>query len=190
MKNYSIVTLNKKNITDFAEERNKLLKKSKTEWVLFVDSDETISKKLQREVEDAIKRPGISGYYINRKNYFLGKYAGTDRILRLARKGSGKWERAVHETWNVKGNIGELRNPIVHDTADTVSQVVEKMNRYSTLHAEANIEEGKKSGLFKIIFYPKAKFLQSLLAGRGFVFSMLQSFHSFLGWAKQWELEN
>jgi hypothetical protein len=62
------------------------------------------------------------------------------------------------------------------------------MNVYSSIHAAENAREGKHSNLFKMIFYPKVKFIQNALAGRGFVFSMLQSFHSFLGWAKQWEL--
>ena len=30
-------------LTDFAKERNELLKKSKTEWNLFVDNDEKIN---------------------------------------------------------------------------------------------------------------------------------------------------
>jgi hypothetical protein len=65
---------------------------------------------------------------------------------------------------------------------------VNKINFYSTLHAEENLADGKKSNLFKIVCYPPAKLIQSLLIGRGFVFSMLQSFHSYLAWSKEWQL--
>jgi hypothetical protein len=119
----------------------------------------------------------------------LGKIIGEDKVLRLAKRNSGRWERKVHETWQIKGKVGILKNYIIHNTADSLHDYIGKINNYSSIHAKGNLSEGKRSSLFKIIFYPKIKFIQNLFEGRGFVFSMLQSFHSFLGWAKQWELK-
>lgn len=198
MKNYSVITLKKKNITDFAGERNSLLKKAKTDWVFFLDADETMSKSLNDEIEKEISEDKYDGFFVNRKNYFLGKYIGTDNILRLGRKNAGKWKRKVHEVWEinparirsgVKGKTGQLKNPIVHNSAKNLHGFIEKVNYYSTLHAEENLKSGKRSALFKIVFYPPAKFFQSLIMGRGFVFSMLQSFHSFLAWTKEWQIQ-
>lgn len=186
MNKYSIATLSKKNITDFAKERNELLEKAKTEWVLFLDSDEKMSKGLEGEILKRIQDDGYVGYYLCRKNYFLGKYIGTDNILRLGRKDAGKWERRVHEIWKVNGEMGQFKKPIIHNSARNLHEFIDKINNYSTLHAEENLMSGKRSDLFKIIFYPPAKFFQSLIMGRGFVFSMLQSFHSFLSWSKQY----
>ncbi|HKC04860.1 MAG TPA: hypothetical protein VKC54_03245 [Patescibacteria group bacterium] len=182
-----IITLRKKNINDFARERNLLLKKSKAEWVLFLDYDEVMPAELKKEI-DRLNPDGFKGFYIFRKNYFLGKPIGTDKILRLAKKDSSKWSRKVHEVWTVNGKIGTLKNPIIHTTAKNLTEYISKINYYSTLHAEENFNSGKLSSLFKIIFYPPAKFLQSLVMGRGFVFSMLQSFHSFLAWSKEYFL--
>lgn len=184
---YSIITIKKKNIKDFAKERNGLLKKSKSEWVFFLDSDEKMTPALKREIS-ALKDPDYGGFYVKRKNYFLGRYAGTDKIVRLGKKNSGKWVRKVHEIWKIKGKVGELKNPIIHNTAGSVSEMVNKINFYSTLHAQSNKEEGKESNLLKIIFYPKLKFIQSLLMGRDVISSTLQAFHSFLSWVKEWEL--
>lgn len=114
---------------------------------------------------------------------------GEDKVLRLARKDAGRWVRKVHETWRVKGKVGTLKNYIVHNTARDLHSYIDKMNCYSGLHAKENINEHKKCSLLKIIFYPQIKFLQNIVQGRGFVFSVLQSFHSFLGWTKQWELQ-
>ncbi len=190
MKNIAFITLNKKNIRDFAKERNELLLGAKSNWVFFVDSDETISNNIREEVERVISNPRnkYNGFYIYRKDYFLGEYSGTDKILRLGKRNCGHWERKVHEVWAIKGSIGQLKNPLIHNTADNLHDFVAKINFYSTLHAEENLKEGKKSNIVKIIIFPVLKFIQSMIIGRGFVMSMLQSFHSFLSWSKEWTL--
>lgn len=192
MKNYSIITLQKPVITDFAGERNKLLRKTKAGWVFFVDSDEKVSTELRKEIAEWLGSQMVSkynGFYVYRKNYLLGKYVGTDKILRLGRRGKGGWTRKVHEIWNIKGYIGQLKNPLIHNTAKDLHNFIDKINFYSSLHAEENLKLGKRSNIFKIIFYPTVKFIESLIIGRGFVMSMLQSFHSFLSWSKEWTLQ-
>lgn len=191
MNNLDVLTLHKDGITDFAYERNLLLKKSKAKWVLFLDSDEIAPPKLMTEIRSLLTRgPLVNGYYIKRKIIFLGKEIGEDKVLRLGKRGAGGWCRAVHETWNIKGIVGTLDGHIVHNTAIDLKSYIGKMNKYSTLHAIENKKEGKHSNIFKIIFYPIAKFVENLLAGRGMVFSIMQAFHSFLGWVKLYKLQN
>jgi hypothetical protein len=185
---YQILTLNQRNITDFAKVRNELLIKSKSEWILFLDTDEKLSEKLKKEIED-LDSKDFNGFYIKREIFFLGKHIGEDKVLRLAKKNSGKWQRAVHETWNIKGKVGWLNGHIIHNTATNLHDYLTKMNNYTSIHAVENQKEGKTSNLLKIIIYPKIKFIQNYFSGRGFAFSMLQSFHSFLGWVKLWELQ-
>jgi len=182
------LTLNEKNITDFAAARNRLLKSAKTGWVLFIDTDETLSGQLKNEIEK-LDPKDFNGFFIKRKIIFLGKEIGEDKVLRLGKVGKGIWKRKVHETWHIKGKVGTLKNFLIHNTAGNIHSYIEKMNNYSDLHAKENMNEGKRSNLFKIIVYPKAKLIVNLLQGRGFTFSILQSFHSFLGWVKLWELQ-
>jgi len=181
------LTLNEPSITDFSAARNRLLKSAKSEWLLFLDTDETLSPGLKKEI-DNLDTGGFEGFYIKRKIIFLGRKIGEDKVLRLGKAGSGKWKRKVHEIWDIKGNVGILKNYIIHNTAENLHDYIDKMNGYSGMHAKENKTEGKRTSLFKMIFYPKAKFIQNIFQGRGFLFSMLQSFHSFLGWAKLWEL--
>jgi len=190
MNNLEIVTLRKENITDFAKERNLLLKKVKAGWVLFIDTDEVVTPELMDEIKRTINKVRtLNAFYIRRKIIFLGKEIGEDKVLRLAKKGMGKWTRAVHETWHVSGKVGTLDGYIIHNTATSLHDYIEKMNNYSTLHAVENKKEGKHSNLFKIVVYPRLKFIQNLIDGRGLVFSLMQSFHSFLGWVKLWQLQ-
>lgn len=192
MNNLQIITLRKLGITDFAKERNILLKNSKANWILFVDSDETPSRLLRDEINNLqfTIHNKFSGYKITRKNYFLKQYVGEDKIIRLGNKNTGRWQRAVHETWNIKGKVGELKNPLIHNTANYLRDYISKLNKYSDIHAKENYKEGKKSNLFIIIFYPIGKFLATLIKSGNVVFSIMQSFHSFLSWSKEWTLQN
>lgn len=173
-------TLNKKNIEDFAKERNFLLKKTKSEWVFFIDNDEKLDKPINQLFSES-----VTCYKIQRKNYFLGKYVGTDDIIRLVKKGTGKWVRVVHEYWKTKYPVGMLNDVfLTHNTASNLKDYINKINFYSDLHAKANYKEGKKSSLFKIIFFPIGKFFVTLLKSKHVVFSIMQALHSFLSWTK------
>lgn len=175
-------------IKDFSAQRNLGLTKAKNEWILFVDDDEIVSPKLRDEI--LAVNENSKGFYITRKNLFLGKVVGEDKLLRIARKNSGKWERMVHEVWKVNGKVGKLKGHLIHETARSLREAIAKTNFYSTLHAQQNLKDGKKSSLLKIIFFPVGKLTQNLLTQKGFVFGLMHSFHSFLAWSKLWFLEN
>lgn len=191
MNSLSVIVLNKPEITDFTKERNELLKKAKTDWVLFLDSDEKLSKPITN-ISDKYDKQSLSlrdGYVLKRKNYFLGQYVGSDDIVRLGKKKFVTWERPVHEVWNIK-NIGRLDSYIIHNTADNLSDYLKKINHYSDLHAKANLNEGKKSSMFKIILFPIAKFFVTFFKSKNIVFSIMQSLHSYLAWSKLYFLQH
>ena len=185
---------------DFSAQRNFGLEKASGRWVLFIDSDERVEEELAKEIAKFTNNflNDFSGYSLIRKDYFLGKSlksteAGRKKILRLAQKEAGKWERFVHEEWKIKGKVGLLKNPLLHYPHKNLDDFISQINFYSTLHAQANLKEGKRSNLFKIIFWPKAKFIENwIIKGGykdgmyGFVISLIMSFHSFLAWSKLW----
>lgn len=183
MNELSVLTLNMPNILDFSEERNKLLRKCKTKWALFLDSDERLNTPIKNISGE------YSGYYLTRKNYFLGYYVGSDKILRMGQKDHGKWSRNVHETWDIQGKLGYLPNIIIHNTATNLTSYLKKINYYSDLHAIANRKEGKVSNIFKIIIFPIGKFVLTFVKSKNVVFSIMQSLHSYLSWTKLYFLQ-
>lgn len=185
---YQTLVLNKPNINNFAKERNNLLKDAREDWIFFVDTDEQVSSNLEKELKKM--DPGkFDGFYVKRKIYFLGNYVGEDKVLRLGKKDAGKWTRKIHEVWDIKGRVGLLHGYLIHNTATDFTSYLRKMQKYARLHAEENLKEGKKSSIFKIAFYPLGKFFQNIFLGRKFVFSVLQSYHSFLAWKILWKLQ-
>lgn len=118
---------------------------------------------------------------------------GNIRLLRLARKDAGRWRRRVHETWDVRGATGELKNLLLHYPHQSLREFIADVDRMSTLHARAHLEAGVRSNLLKIIFWPAGHFFKNwafklgFLDGTpGFVVAAVMSFHSFLAWSKLW----
>jgi len=193
---------------DFASQRNFGLSKAKGEWVLFIDSDEEVSEELEKEIlykitnhNDQITNK-IQGYYVKRKDIFLGKelqHGETAHVtlLRLARKEAGTWVRPVHEYWDVKGKTEMLDHPVLHHSHTSIRQFVADINRYSTINAQYFYKQGITANAFTIIFYPLAKFIQNYFFRFGFldgtagaVMAIMMSFHSFLTRGKLYILQN
>lgn len=196
--NLTIITLSAPGITDFATARNTELAKVKTDWALFLDSDEIISQELEQEIQQAISRKpyAYDAYSIPRLDTFLGRQLrhgepGHTRIIRLAHKDFGQWVRPVHEKWVGDGTVGKLNHPLLHHSHESISAFLDKINRYSTLESNYRYQQKIKSSLFKIIVYPLAKFKYNyllrlgLLDGvQGAIMAIMMSFHSYLTWTK------
>jgi glycosyltransferase involved in cell wall biosynthesis len=180
---------------DFAAQRNFALTKAAGEWILFVDSDEVVSEELAKEIQEAIKID-CAGFYIKRQDWLFGKKlrhgeTGRVRLMRLAKKNAGKWERTVHEVWRVAGTTGELSHPLDHFPHQDVAQFISDINHYSTLNARFLYSKNVHAAWWHIIVYPKAKFFMDYVWYLGFldgtagaVVALAMSFHSFLTRAK------
>lgn len=183
---------------NFAAQRNFGLSKANGDWILFVDADEIVPDALADEIVARIMSLESSGFMVKRLDVMWGKElrhgeVGNIKLLRLAKRGQGKWKRRVHEYWDDDGNVGQLKNPLMHYPHPTLAEFVSHIDFYSTLHAQQKFEDGEKSSIFKIILWPKLKFIKNYVWGfgfldgtQGFVLAMLMSFHSFLAWSKLW----
>jgi glycosyltransferase involved in cell wall biosynthesis len=187
---------------NFAAQRNFGLTKVASGWVLFIDSDEEVSIELRNEIQRAITNENINGYYLRRKDFFINRWLTHGEtahvtLLRLGQVGIGRWTRAVHEVWGVKGRIGTLRHPLLHRPHATLREFLSDINIYSTLNAKAFYDQGVRASVLQIIFYPKAKFIKNYFILGGFldgtagaVMAIMMSLHSFLTRAKLWHMHS
>jgi len=185
---------------DYSAQSNFGMQKASGDFVLFVDADERISKKLQKEINEA-NYGKYDVFNFKRIDFMWGRWlthgeSGASRVTRLVRKDIGRWKRRVHPFFDFVGNAGEFENPIKHFPHQSLHKFIQSINRWSTWHAIANGEEGKKSTLTKIAFWPTGHFFRNYLLRRGFldgmqgfIYASIMSAHSFLAWSKLWLIQ-
>lgn len=134
----------------YAAQKNSAIAKASCDWVLSLDADEQVSADLGENIRRVTSAGGstpISGYFVARRNFFLGRWIRhggfyPDRKLRLFRRGTAEFvERAVHETMRVNGPTATLSGDLIHNAYPTLAGYIETMNRYSTLAAGVLIRE-------------------------------------------------
>lgn len=185
---------------DYSAQRNWAIEQVKSGWILFVDADEEVSTKLATEITSQIQKIEYKGFMIPRVDFIWGRElhhgdVGNVKILRLARKGAGKWQGRVHETWNIEGRVGVLKNPLLHRPHPTMAAFLKHINRYSTIRARELYKGEIKTNIGQISLYPFAKFLYLyfwklgfLDSTAGFVHAMTMAFYTFLTRGKLWLL--
>lgn len=187
----------------FSHQKNSAIAKATKDWILCLDADERVTPELRKEIEGTLKSPDPKdGYFIPRKSFFLGRwirycgwYPGYN--LRLFKKGKGLFRiREVHEAIDLNGSTGHLKNPFEHDTYKTISDYIQRLDRYSTLAAKELSKDNRTYGIHHIILRPLYTFINmyimrgGFLEGYyGFMLSVLYSFYAFSKYIKLRELQ-
>lgn len=183
---------------NYATQNNWAIPQAQHEWILIVDSDEIVSEQLQREIIELMKTdPKKDGYWIGRRNYLFGKEVfhsgwGNDRVLRLFRKGMGKYkDKNVHSRVHIQ-NTGNLNGFVDHVSITSITDWVNKINKYSTWKAREKYEKHEiKTPLVHVFLRPPARFLKDLIlrigildGWRGVLIASMSAFAEFLMAAK------
>lgn len=197
-KKYGAKFFLKKLNSNWAGQRNFGLNKARNEWVIFIDSDEIVSPVLAKEIQTAIKNKDVAGYYLKRQDVFLNhvlKYGeiGKVRLLRLAQKKAGQWQRQVHEIWRISGKTKPLNQPLYHQRDLSLEQFIERLDKYSQIDAKSQLRENKVFSPWQLS-KPLGKFLDNFVLKQGFrdgfaglIFAWLMSFYSLVLRVKVWE---
>ena len=187
----------------YSKQKQLAVDHAKKDWVFILDADERITPELKYEIIEKINNNSFNGFYIPRRNFFLGKwikYSGwwPDYTLRLFKKDASYVElREVHEKVIVNGSTGYMERPIEHFTYKSISSYLEKMENYSSLSAK-ELSHKKVSFLtfwmwvnpflvFVKMFFLRQGFRDGI---HGFVLSVLYSLYTFLKYTKVWEGRN
>ncbi len=185
--------------------RARQVKEAKGEWVLIMDFDEVVTPSLQGEIKALIDNlASCSSYAIPRDNYSLGyplRHGGWERdyVVRLIRKNDFMdWPTNIHSSPVMKGSMIKTLHPMEHHKDASLSQMVEKTNRYSDIEAKLFFDGHlppvsaltliRKSGMeFLRRYILKKGFLDGAI---GLLQSLYQSYSVFITYAKLYELQH
>jgi glycosyltransferase involved in cell wall biosynthesis len=160
--------------TSNARQKNWAINKANKEWILILDADESLPPELREEIEREIISPLADGYWLKRKNEFMGRnirFCGwkKDKVLRFFRVGKGKYnDRSVHEKLILDGKISTFNNYMHHKSYRNVSDYLDRMKKYSMWGAEDLFSKGK-FWFPGIIVHPMWRFIRMYFLQLGFL---------------------
>lgn len=169
-----------KNLSNFHINKNKAIDLATGDWILQLDADEVVTEELAKEIEQAVSDESTeNGYWIPRKNLFLGRFLTKggqypDYTLRLYRRGKGRLPgKDVHEQAVVEGQVGYLKNDLLHLRDKNFSIYMKRFNRYTDLLALQLKQTGLKCSVVPFVNYVLIKplfwFIKSYIRHRGYV---------------------
>lgn len=174
------------NQENFHINKQKAIDMASCDWILQLDADEKVSESLKKEIKKVISskdQDNINGYYMPRKNYFLGRFLlkggqYPDYTLRLYKKGKGRLpQKDVHEQAVVDGKTGYLKEALLHYPYKNFIHYIIKWNRYNDLFAKQIKDQMKgKNFLVKdyfcfiyVLIKPSYWFISTFFRHKGFM---------------------
>jgi len=183
--------------------RNFSISKAKGDWILLLDADEEISKDLASYIRSAIAEPDVDYYRIPRRNIIFNKWIQSehwwpDYVYRLFKKGAVTWDPAIHSIPFTRGTGRDFpldeSHALVHYHYDTISQYVNRLNRYTDHQLKVVQARGHNFSWTDIVDKPIAEFLTQYFARKGYTqgfhglaISGLQAFSELVLYLKLWQ---
>ncbi len=203
---------------NYPAQRNAAIDLARGDWIFFIDADERATPALGREIRaviseqwavnsdlspSAIRHPPFAGFWIPRRNIIFGKeirHTGwsPDYQPRVLRKGRARFDpaREVHELVLWDGEVGYLREPLIHYNYETLAQFREKQLKYTRYEARVWYNEGKRARWRGFIGQPLREFFRRCLVlqgwldgGHGVLLSALMAYYAFVRQRMLWEME-
>jgi len=173
-KEFSNVKILQKPFMGFGELRNAIAQEASHDWILSLDSDEVLSKQLQKEIPSLQLDPSFV-YDFSFHNFYnerLIKWCGwyPESHIRLYHRKKTSFSNAqVHEGVLFQDlRVLRCKGVIEHYSYRSTHDFLEKMQRYSDLFAK-QYQGKKKSSLFHAIYHGFFAFFKSYILKRGFL---------------------
>ena len=160
---------------NFTAQKSFTLKQASNDWVLFLDADEIVSNALQQEILETVSSgTNISAFWFYRQFMFKNEklnYSGwqTDKNYRLFRKSNAKFSdcKIVHETLDVDGDSGILKEKLTHYCYKDYEDYKSKMLKYGRLKAIESFYKEKKYNYALMVLKTSWKFFNHYILRLG-----------------------
>ena len=159
-----------------ANQKNWAIPQATHPWIVLLDADEITESSLEKEIKSILKtRPKFTAYWIQRRNYFLGKkvrFCGwqNDHVVRFFHRDFHIYEnKMVHEEIIQTRPFGILKSKIIHNTTSDLKAYTQKIERYAHFAAQEFMRKSKRITIFDLYIKPAFKFLNSYII-RGGIF--------------------
>ncbi len=159
----------------FGLQKNRALGLAGSDWILVIDADERVTPELRAEIESVLAGDTEAVVFdMPRQSYYCGRpmrHSGwwPDFVPRLFRRGEARFsDDLVHERLVFEGPAGRLRSPLTHYSYRDLSEVLQRIDRYSSAGA-ANQMDRKQGSLGKAISHGLWTFIKTYVLRLGFL---------------------
>jgi glycosyltransferase involved in cell wall biosynthesis len=158
-----------------ANQKNWAIPQARNEWILLLDADERAHPNLLQELADLLQHgPTKDGYWIPRENIFMGRTIkhswSSDKVVRFFKRDVCRYnDRRAHEEIIDNGNLGMLKNRLIHYTYRSLDHYVEKLNRYAEWQAEDYDAKTGSITIYHLWLKPAFRFVKHFLLKLGFL---------------------
>ncbi len=183
----------------YAQQKQYAVDSCCNDWVFILDADERLPKETAGQIQQIMKtsQHGVSAFSFLRKNFFRNRWIRhcgwwPDRVVRMVDRRQGHFsDNLVHERWISNGPVKELDLTIEHRSFRNYSDLVHKMQTYSTLSAQEMLNRGKSVRWWSPFSHGLWMFIRTyvlemgMMAGfDGFMISLFNAGGSFMKYAK------
>lgn len=147
------------------------------DWILEVDADERVSAELAAEMMDKIKTAPFGHFLIPYDNYVgdhLVRYGwgaswGVSATVRLFSQGAKVWgQQRIHPGVELKGERMWLENRMIHYVDHDISDMIHRLDRYSTARANDLRASGNIGSLANNIRRLFSRFFKCFIGRKGY----------------------
>lgn len=147
------------------------------DWILEVDADERVSPELAAEMMEKIQTAPFGHFLIPYDNYVgerLVRYGwgaswGVSATVRLYTQGAKMWgEQRIHPGVQLKGERMWLENRMIHYVDRDISDMIHRLDRYSTARANDLRASGKIGSLANNIRRLFSRFFKCFIGRKGY----------------------
>jgi glycosyltransferase involved in cell wall biosynthesis len=160
----------------FGPQKSRALAAATGQWVLSIDADERITPELQKEILHVIHQSDAADAYdISRRSWYCGrfiKHSGwtPDYVTRVFKRGMAHFtDHLVHERLIATGTVRKLNAVMLHYSYLNFSQVLQKVDNYSTLNAKQSYAKGKRAGIGTALLHGFWAFFRTYFIRYGFL---------------------
>lgn len=160
------------------DRRNAALAACQGDWILELDADERVTPALAKEIRALIETSDADHHLIPVDNYIgrrlvrhgWGASFGVGAVTRLTRPGVKHWgPQRVHPSVTFKGRKGAmLKNPLVHYVDRDISDMIRRLDRYSTARARDLIDAGDIGSLGNNVRRFFSRFIKCYVGRKGY----------------------
>jgi glycosyltransferase involved in cell wall biosynthesis len=162
----------------FIEKKNFALDKATHQYALSLDADEALDDVLRNNIlAEKEKSFPFDSYEMNRMSLFCGQWIKhgswyPDKKIRLINRQKARWGGTnPHDKMIVQSGASKkhLKGDILHKAYNSLEEIILQTNKLTSIQSLAMYQQGKRSGVIKLVLNPFAAFFSGYFIKRGFL---------------------